>query len=329
MAYRGWEKVKIKNDSGESVSGIAPVIISASRATDIPAFYGEWLIDRLDKGYVKWINPFNGQPQYISFQKTRLIVFWTKNPSLFIPLLSRIEQKNIHYLFQFTLNDYENLELHLPSLTERIETFRKLSGQIGKERISWRFDPIILTDKITPEILLGRIEKIGNQISGFTKRLTISFLSRYAKVDRNLNRAGLSVKNLDHFDIKKIGEGLRDLGIRWGIEVVSCAEQIDLSAFNILNGSCIDPFNIARNFGDDPELRNFLGLKNETDIFGKNSISLRTGLKDPGQRKLCGCTISKDIGRYDTCPHGCIYCYANSSMEKASINYRTKKGDVI
>lgn len=331
MAFRGWEKVKIKRDDGELVDGIAPLIISASRATDIPAFYAQWFVDRLNRGYVRWINPFNGKSQFISFQNVRLIMFWTKNPSPLLPLLSRIDEKKINYLFQMTLNNYESegLELRLPPLEARIESFKLLSDKIGRERVSWRFDPIILTEKITAEVLLGRIERIGNQLAGFTKRLTVSFLTRYAKVDRNLKKAGLVLGDCDPESIQKMGEGLRRLGLRWGIEVVSCAEQIDLSDFNIHNGSCIDPVSIARNFGDDTELRRFLGLNEKIDIFGQENFTFKSGLKDSGQRKLCGCIVSKDIGKYDTCPHGCIYCYANSSVEKAMSNYRMEKMDQL
>lgn len=320
MAFRGWEKVKIKKDDGEVVEGIAPIIISASRATDIPSFYSLWFIEQLNKGYVKWINPFNGKPQYVSFQKCRLIAFWTKNPSPIIPFLSQIDEKKIRYFFQMTLNDYEKegLEIHLPSLEERISSFRSLSSRIGPEKVFWRFDPIILTDTITPEEILGRIERIGNQLAGFTKRLTVSFLSRYVKVDRNLKKAGLVIRDLDSKSIRKIGEGLRKLVDSWGMEVVSCAEQIDMSDYGIHNGSCIDPIIVAQNFGDDPELREFLGLNIERDIFGRETFTFRTGLKDKGQRKLCRCLVSKDIGRYDTCAHGCIYCYANSSVQNTA-----------
>lgn len=320
MAFRGWEKVKIKKDDGEVVDGVAPVIISASRATDIPAFYSQWLMERLNKGYVKWINPFNGKPQYVSFQKTRLIVFWTKNPAPIIPLLSAIDRKNIRYFFQVTLNDYEkeSLETCLPSLEKRIETFRDLSARIGPENVFWRFDPIILTDTITSEELLGRIERIGNQLAGYTKRLTVSFLSRYVKVDRNLKKTGLVIRDPDSKSIIKIGERLRKLSSTWGIDVVSCAEKIDLSDYGIHNGSCIDPIVIAQNFGDDPELKEFLGLNIERDVFGRESFTFRTVLKDSGQRRLCRCLVSKDIGRYDTCAHGCVYCYANSSVQKTT-----------
>lgn len=324
MVFKGWEKIKIKKVSGEVVDGIAPVIISASRSTDIPAFYAQWFIEQLNKGYIKWINPFNGKPQFVSFDKTHLIIFWSKNPSPIIPLLDELNKRDIRYLFQITLNDYEaeKFERHLPPLSDRIETFKLLSRLIGKENVLWRFDPLILTTSITPEILIERIMRIGNEVSAFTQRLTISFLTRYLKVCRNLQKAGIILREFDQRSIDKIGRELNSLRAKWGIEIVSCAEQVDLSAYNIHNGSCIDPFIIAKNFGEDPELNKFLGLTIQNGLFGQ-SYTFRTDLKDPGQRELCNCIVSKDIGMYNTCPHGCVYCYANSSFEKARENYRT------
>lgn len=323
MAFKGWEKVKIKNDSGEIADAIAPVIISASRSTDIPAFYAQWFMDHLQKGYVQWTNPFNGKIQNISFEKTRLIVFWSKNPSPIIPFLKNLDKKDIKYLFFVTLNDYEKekLELYVPPLSERIKCFKQLSALIGKEKVFWRFDPVILTDSITPEIILKRIELIGNEINQYTTRLTFSFLSRYTKVCRNLNKSGIVLRDINKESVSQIGKGLQELSARWGIKVVSCAENADLSFYNIYNGSCIDPEVVAENFGNDPEIASFLGLSVSNDLFDR-TYHFKGGLKDKGQRELCGCIVSKDIGMYDTCVNGCIYCYANSSLKKAENNYR-------
>ena len=149
MSFSGWQKVTIKTINGDVV-GIAPIIISASRATDIPAFYPEWFMHRLKEGYVKWINRFNGQSKYVSFEKTRAIVFWTKNPEPFMRYLPELDDTGIHYYFTFTLNDYEaeKLEPNVPELKKRIDTFRRLSEKIGKEMVVWRFDPLILTKRL-------------------------------------------------------------------------------------------------------------------------------------------------------------------------------------
>lgn len=323
MAFKGWDKVKITKESGDIVDGIAPVIISASRSTDIPAFYSQWMLKRLRKGYVQWHNPFNGKPQYISFEKTRLIVFWSKNPAPVFPLLDELNKGGIHYLFHITLNDYEKekMEPGVPALNERISSFKQLSSQIGKDNVIWRYDPIILTNDLTEEMVLERIERIGDEIAPYTFRLIISFLSLYEKVGRNLKKTGIQARKPNPVQIESIGSTLRRLCTRWGIDIQTCAESVDLSRYGIHNGSCIDANVIANNFGQDPVISSLLGLRISEDLFGQSHVTVSSGLKDSGQRSLCKCIVSKDIGRYSTCPHGCIYCYANTSVEKAIKNY--------
>ena len=130
-------KVQIRNRQGNIVDATTPVIISASRSTDIPAFFAKWFINRLAAGDCVWYNPFNQQPMYISFAKTKVVVFWTKNPAPIIPYLLELDKRGIHYYFQITLNDYEkeHLEPNVPPLTKRLETFKHLSSLIGKERV--------------------------------------------------------------------------------------------------------------------------------------------------------------------------------------------------
>ena len=152
------DKINIKTDSGKIVEALAPAIISASRSTDIPAFYAKWFFNRLAKGYCIWYNPFNKQPMYISFKNCKVIVFWTKNPKPILPYLHELDKLGIHYYFQVTLNDYvnEGFEPNVPSVEERVDTFKKLSSMIGKEKVIWRFDPLIVTKHITPRDLLKK-----------------------------------------------------------------------------------------------------------------------------------------------------------------------------
>ena len=146
-----WQDTNIITDDGQVVRGIAPVIVSASRSTDIPAFFSKWLFNRLDKGYVKWINPFNrSTPQFVSFENLRVFVFWTKNPKPIIPFLKTLDERGINYYFQYTINDYdiEGFEPNVPSLSERILIIKELAEVIGKEKIIWRFDPLIRNIKV-------------------------------------------------------------------------------------------------------------------------------------------------------------------------------------
>ena len=327
------DKVLIKTDSGEKVEAVAPVIISASRSTDIPAFYANWFFNRLAKGYCTWINPFNQQKQYISFSKCKVIVFWTKNPEPIIPFLHILDEMGIHYYFQVTLNDYvkEGLEPNLPSVEKRIDTFKKLSNLIGPDRIIWRFDPILLSSAISPRSILSKIWKIGNELKGYTNKLVFSFvdIKAYRKVQNNL------VKETSLFTKENVEEGEGSETQRneiieglcklkkiwkeegWDLTMATCAESLDLEKYGIEHNRCIDGELMERVFGDDKELVYYLrtGKLPEPNLFGEIPEIPETSknLKDKGQRKLCGCMISKDIGMYNTCRHFCVYCYANTS----------------
>ena len=212
MSFKTWEKITIEIEdegeyqfSGKKADAIAPVILSASRATDIPAFYADWFITRFRRGYLKWINPFNRSEQYISFSKTRVIVFWSKNPFNLLKYLPEIDQSGINYYFQFTLNDYEDqrLESNIPNLEKRIDIFHQLSDRLGNDRIIWRFDPLLLTDNLTIDDLINKIETIGQEIHNSTNRLIISFIdiNDYPRVKRNL--ANNYTSNIREFTLKE------------------------------------------------------------------------------------------------------------------------------
>src|SRR5690554_6821595 len=172
-----WKKEEILSENGEVIMAQMPIIISASRSTDIPTFYADWFVARWKAGYVKWINPFNGVPLYVSFKKARVVVFWTKNPKPMFKHLEFLNEQVKNYYFQFSLNDYdkEGYEGKVPKLEQRIQTFKDLSDRIGKERVIWRFDPLLLTKEIDVKELLRRIENIGNQLYSYTNRLVFSF----------------------------------------------------------------------------------------------------------------------------------------------------------
>ncbi|MBD5234067.1 MAG: DUF1848 domain-containing protein [Bacteroidales bacterium] len=280
------------------------MIISASRATDIPAFYSRWFFDRLKEGYARWRNPYNGKDSYVSFDKTRFIVFWSKNPAPIIQSLRLLKERNIGCYFQFTLNDYdaEGLEPYVPPIEQRIETFKLLVDTLGTGSVVWRFDPLILTDRISADDLLRKIENTANQLKGYAEKLVFSFadISTYRKVGRNLSAAGINYREWTESEMFEFAKGLSDLHLR--VELATCAEKIDLSQFGIRHNRCIDPELICR----------------LTPDFQDEINRLKT---DKGQRALCGCISSKDIGVYNTCPHGCVYCYANSTPYSARQNY--------
>lgn len=334
------EKEFIILDNGERVEAVAPVIISASRSTDIPAFFARWFFNRLAKGYCTWINPFNQQKQHISFSKCKVIVFWTKNPEPIIPYLHILDEMGVHYYFQCTLNDYvtEQLEPNLPSIEKRIETFINLSNLIGSDRVIWRFDPILLCNSISPRNILSKIWKIGNKLKGYTHKLVFSFVDirAYRKVQNNLIKEtslftkedvesgeGSEVQRQEIIDgLVKLHEMWQAEG--WDLTLATCAEDIDLDMYGIEHNRCIDDRLMSRIFSEDKVLMYYLrtGSLPEPNLFGDipDLPDIHKNLKDKGQRKLCGCMVSKDIGMYNTCRHFCVYCYANTSKNSVIEN---------
>ena len=295
--------IDIHNESGAIVKALTPVIVSASRATDIPAFFAPWFFNSLEKGYCVWKNPYNGKDSYVSFANTRFIVFWSKNPRPLLSYLPQLINRDIGFYIQYTLNDYgqEGLELNVPTLAERIDTFKCIVDTHGLGSVVWRFDPLILTDKVGIHELLEKIQGIASELNGYTEKLVFSFadIEGYKKVGANLQRAGVNYREWTEKEMLDFADGLYRLNLP--IQLATCAEQIDLSGYGIAHNRCIDPKLIAQLVPDDAVLQMWL--------FGAT--------KDMGQRKSCGCILSKDIGQYNTCTHGCLYCYATNTPAPA------------
>lgn len=323
-----WEKIEIENNLGEKVLAQAPVIVSASRSTDIPTFYANWFVERWKKGYVKWKNPFNGVFSYVSFKNTRMVVFWTKNPKPMMKHLDFLNKNVSNFYFQYTLNDYdvEGYEGKVPSVATRIKSFIELSQKIGKEKVVWRFDPMILTDTIDVANLLKRVKNIGDQLHPYTEKLVFSFadISIYKKVASNLKKEHINYVEFTQESMHEFAQGLKELNKNWHLEIATCAEKIPLEQYGIAHNKCIDDDLMINQFSHDPLLMDFLGVKFEApNLFDDaGEIKKTKVVKDKGQREACGCIMSKDIGQYNTCPHECVYCYANTSKEIARFNYK-------
>ena len=285
----------------ENLKAEHPIIVSASRRTDLPAFYTDWLMQIFKEGRMIWTNPFNlVQKKYIYFDKTRVVIFWSKNPSPLVDRLDFFNKKGIHYYFQFTLNHYpEYLEPNMPGLDKRIDLFKRIVDKTGMRNVVWRFDPVVLTDRIDKNYIYDSILLTGRKLKGYVERLMISFIYLYPKVKKRLKKSGIYYKEINDKEklniLKKIGQ----IGKSLGLEVMSCAEPLnmnnDLEGIGIKKGRCIDRDIIKRLFNADKALMEHLG----------------TVKKDKGQRKECGCIESIDIGTYNTCRHNCLYCYAN------------------
>lgn len=333
-------------ESGVAVPCQEPIIVSASRSTDIPAFYCDWFFHRLNIGYSAWTNPFNGLKMYISYAKTRFIVFWSKNPRPLLKHLNELKERGIGCYIQYSLNDYEkeNLERGVPPVAERIETFKKLTNILGKDSVIWRFDPLMLTDDIDIEKLLKKIENIGDQLQGHTEKLVFSFadIAQYRKVKSNLENNNIpyhewTEEQMVEFTARLVALN-RDKG--WHFKLATCGERGRYPG--IIPNRCIDDELIIRKGYQDKELMAFLkaelrpmpphNLFGETEQLPKGAIILDNNYyvihgdnRDKGQRVFCGCTKSKDIGQYNTCIHMCEYCYANTSKQAAITNYKRHK----
>lgn len=255
----------------------SPYIISASRREDIPGHSNrvKWFLERLQEG------KFSLQGFYqnydVTIEKLKLIVFWTKNPQ---PLLEHLDKIPYKYYFQFSLNHYPEYELNLPLLDKRIQTFKDLSNKIGKEKVIWRFDPIIVNQYITKEILLKRIKYIGDQLYPYTEKLVFSFIDPYKKLGNLFTEIDTDTKI-------EIAEELVKFNQNWNLKLATCAEGIELKG--IEHSKCIDPELIRKICGEQKWI-------SET--------------KDKNQRLDCGCVNSSDIGSFKTCIHKCLYCYA-------------------
>lgn len=281
------------------------MIISASRRTDIPAFYSEWFMNRMREGFLLTRNPFNSnQVRRVSLrpEDVDVFVFWTRNPDKLVPFLPEIDSQGYRYYFQYTITGYpRSVERSVPKPHRAIETFVHLSKKIGPERIVWRYDPILLSSILPLDEHKRLFSKIAGMLEGYTYRVVISFADFYEKTEKNLKR----VEGLIYSDITEKKDKLFDLSAYMsrvaashGMEIKSCAESVDIANAGIPNGKCIDDALIK-------------------DVFG---LQLN-GSKDQGQREACGCIRSVDIGMYNTCLHSCSYCYATFNDKAVLKNY--------
>ncbi len=254
-------------------------------------------LKKWEQGFVIWKNPFNPKQQRkILFDKTKLVVFWSKYP---IGYLKNIKKIPFDHYILYTINYYPKLEPKLPDLQKRIDVFKEISRRIGKERVIWRFDPIVLIKNIiSPDDIVERFETIARELSGFTKRVIISFMTPYKKVLYRFKKIKIEYTQPTVDEVYYIAERLGKISKKFGIEIQSCSERFnalgELEAFGIKKGACIDKNYIMHVFSENNELVNEVSrLK-----------------KDRGQRSLCLCVESVDIGEYNTCKFDCVYCYA-------------------
>ena len=266
------------------------MIISASRRTDIPAFHSHWFLSCLEKGYVDVANPRNPKQVKrveLTPETVDCFVFWTKNAA---PILSELDQlADFNYYFQYTVTAYKSdIEKYVPALDERIETFCKLSEIIGSRRLIWRYDPILVTPSYDFRFHVDSFEKIASSFQGYTQHCVISYVDMYRKIKRNMNSIHAEVPSREI--ASELSKTLLAVAKNYGINLSACCEPPEMLTPGIDKARCIDAGLIAALTGKCPKT-----------------------IKDKSQRPLCGCAPSIDIGTYETCGHGCVYCYAKNN----------------
>ncbi|MCZ2845231.1 MAG: DUF1848 domain-containing protein [Candidatus Bathyarchaeota archaeon] len=285
------------------------MIISASRRTDIPAFYSKWFMERIKAGFYVKVNPFNAKQKMVvslSPEDVDCIVFWTKNPKPLMPHLSMLDKLGYNYYFQFTVNDYpKELEPALPSIKSRVKIFQELSKKIGKQKVIWRYDPIIVSNRTTVDDHILRFQTLADQLSPYTHHVVISFVDMYGKtknkfrkIEENHGLEFLDLKELEHKEkLLFLTTKLARIAEKRNLEITTCAEKINLDQVGIGHGACID--------------KDLIGKLFHQELYQK---------KDKNQRNECLCVESEEMGMYDTCKFNCTYCYAVRSEKIVSKN---------
>ena len=269
------------------------MIISASRRTDIPAYYTEWFINRLQAGYVLTRNPFNPaqiRRVELATESVDCFVFWTKDPAPMLVALDMLDALGYSYYFQFTLMPYgRDIEPNLRPKEDIVQTFVTLGKRLGRERLFWRYDPILLNDVILIDYHVRHFADMCEKISAYTNSVTISFVDMYRTIKTPL------IREITANEIARISEAFAEIAGRYGLPIQACCEHTDLSPYGIRPASCIDRSTVENLCG-------------------------RTIKPDKNQRLRCRCVSSVDIGAYNTCKNGCVYCYANFSAAAVAAN---------
>jgi hypothetical protein len=284
-------------------------IISVSRRTDIPAFYGEWFMRRLKDGFAGVVNPFGGRRYVVSLKPQDVVcfVFWSKNFTPFVENLRIIDGLGYKFYFNYTVTALPGVFQSGMDRQSAIESLRQLSRTYSPRHINWRFDPIILSNICDRTFFIKAFEGLAYEFEGLVERCYFSFVTEYGKVKRNFadfeRAAGVKITRCSKSFKIDLANELAAIAARHGIRTFSCCGDYLLGP-TIPKAHCIDGRIIEQLFF--PE-----GLEH----------------KEKPTRPQCGCTESTDIGTYDTCPHGCVYCYANVNKHKAAASYQNHDKD--
>jgi len=274
-------------------------IISVSRRTDVPAFYGDWFMRRLREGYAGVVNPFGGKRYLVSLkpEDVSCFAFWSKDFTPFIEPLETLDRLGYRFYFNYTLTSLPAVFESRVDKNAALKSLLYLSERYSPRHINWRFDPIILSNVTDEVFFLDAFHHQAARLAGRVERCYFSFVTLYSKVKRNLLRmqeqAGIHVTD-PHAETKiALADRLASIAQRYGIRMHSCCGEYLLSP-SIHKAHCVDGAIIQQLF-----------------------CPAQFAYKDKPTRSECGCTESVDLGTYDTCPHGCVYCYANADKAVA------------
>lgn len=287
-------------------------IISASRRTDIPAAYSDWFMNRLRAGCARYRNPFGGQEHEVSLQPQDVaaIVFWSRDYRPMMKHFTELDARGYAYYLHLTLTGLpRTFEPRAPSEDEGVEGFLALAERLGADRIQWRFDPIIFSNATPPRFWLASFERLCRRLEGATRRCIFSFVDFYAKVTRNLTslgeKTGIACANPANGERQRLATELAGIAEAHGIALYACCEDLLVDG-RVRKAHCVDADLIA-------------------ELFPDRAMRVR---RLP-TRPECGCSESRDIGAYDTCPHGCVYCYANTNSSLARRRSETASPEAL
>ncbi|MFH0958565.1 MAG: DUF1848 domain-containing protein [Pseudomonadota bacterium] len=272
-------------------------IISASRRTDIPAFHAEWVVSRFRERSVQVVNPFNRKvrEQSLSPDDVAAIVFWTKNAEPIARHLDEISDMGHDFTFLYSINNYPSIvELNVPKMSQTIRTLEKLAESYGSKVFRWRYDTIILTESLNRSWHMKNFSNLCGIMGSFVDECIFSFCDYYGKTKRNLEKLLPDHREPDCEESVAIALELAEIAADSGIKLLSCAHDF-LAVGPIGRARCIDPDFLKQIVRSD-----------HRKLFLDETPARPT-------RKDCGCVASVDIGSYNTCFHGCAYCYATGN----------------
>lgn len=274
-------------------------VISASKRTDIPAFYSEWFLDKVRKGYCRVRNPYNpSQIKEVSLwpEDVAAVVFWTRRTKPIRPFLAELDARGLNYYFLYTVTGYpESCEPEMPPLTEALDDFLSVAEYVRPERVIWRYDPVLFSFGLDADYHRRNFRMLARQLSKGTKQVIVSFLKRYRHSTGALKKLGCVCPSPQERGVFE--QEFLSVAAEEGLAMASCGKRDSFAA--VPEGKCID----------EKLLRELFGLE-------------LSSAKDPGQPAECRCIRSIDIGRYSTCLHRCVYCYASRSFASAARYYR-------